>query len=866
MGRDDMVRRRFTGGLIAIAMAAASLAIPAANANEVEALASPLDLTAPAAPAPISMGCADGQVDLNHADLALLQTLPTPSGGGTLSAPVARSIMEGRPYLQPHDLRAPAVKGVTDNHVDRWQADDLVCVTPIFTEAADGTQAPVAPNVCTDGQDDINDADSQSRFADLFGRPTGARLVEGQPYPSVVNALRSAGVGPGQIKKYSEHLCATPYPILFEGVNWAFATRRDGIATTTTGGFGDYTLIVPEGVVTGDGAWTSVHEVDAPANAMIGITDYDLNLPAVDAHIHGYWDGQVGLALPPDSIDVGDGNDDAWGYAVIHLSDVSGLTMHGGSAVATADDGRLVTALTDLSISFDIRLPLKWIADGVVNLVQHAEQVLRAVLGVGSPNLQCSPDLTGQTLPGGEVFTVGSDMFGYNIGNLTPRVQHCVTRHDSTDEIDVKFGNNRGVVMPVLPHPTVDMHDLDNYGNPLWWLSNSAFNQVTDVRLLAPGSAITGRLDGVYSGHFNFATSPGDVFYPTFLYWVTEEVGGAIPIPDRLINLLYPLSSCTSKILTRAYSSVTGDAQAAAAFWANVSDAFQCSLSELDTLIDGDEMSFVQRWIGNPTVGHVEDWGVIREAIQRINWVMIIAKYSVVTVDMFDVVGTNGRVDMSWRPPAPDGPDEDASGRAIYEDCVTKTFSYDTGWTVTVDEICQDLHHGTYNGGTTPPDGDPAEPAVDAFADKDGSITQLRMYNLLRRDANGVLSLILLEGGQLIAHPISPGDEWDFKQDWPEDEWRSAEFTGLVDGYGPQAVNDPLLLRNYLNGDGGNWLLRQPDGFAWYIDGDGIRHPLGHDASAQQAISNKNLTLDPAQYANDICPYRTPGQTGIIVC
>lgn len=230
---------------------------------------------------------------------------------------------------------------------------------------------------------------------------------------------------------------------------------------------------------------------------------------------------------------------------------------------------------------------------------------------------------------------------------------------------------------------------------------------------------------------------------------------------------------------------------------------------------------------------------------------------------MFDVSLANGDVSMRWKPSAPADPATDNKGRAVVDGCVTKSFSYDTGWTVNVDQTCQDLAYGDYSSvGTTPP---PVSDPQNAFDDWNGHIDSNRLYNVLEREASGTLYLVLLENGKLIAHPITKSDEAAFKADWPEHEWVSQQFPTLIDGIGSAAVNDPLKLREYTEGRGGNWLLRQSDGTAWYIDGNGARHWLKTVAD-QQAVSQYVLTLDPAQWAHDVCPYHLNGATGLQVC
>jgi hypothetical protein len=812
------------------------------------------------------MHCDTGQVDLNHATAAQLRTLPTPDGS-KLSASAAANIIDARPYLQPTDLRAPAVNGVTDNHVAIWIIRHLVCVTPVFVTAADSTQVPVAPDICsTASQADLNDATQRGRFVTLFGGPTADRLVAGMPYPSIDNALRRAGVGPGGLKKYAGKLCVTPYPIRFAGVDWAFATPEDGIADTTPGDFGSYTLTVPAGTTDGNGAWASVEEVPSPLAADAGIDYFTLDLPAVDAHIHGGWHGPVGVTGPPDPSDLGGGYVDT----VFHYSDVTGPMMYANDGIAVGDDGRLTVATTDLSVLTWFKTTAKWVAGVVQAALTHAEAVLRASLGVGGAGPTCNPDYTDGHIPDGGQMDVLSDMFGTGIDFL-PRLGHCITDAVAANVApEVKFTDNRGIVYVVTNHSSTKIDDVAPSGGLLWSSLGSAYNAMASNSslpvLLGPGAEMDAHPKS-YVGSYKISTDQLTNLAATGLYWALDEIGALIPEP--VIALFVNKSECGVRLLSSVLDGLSPGADVLEAIFKNTSALFDCIVTSLDA----NPPTMFTDWLGN-----FGDTGILLDRLKHAVAVLKVAKYSIVAKDFLDQTqaGLTGVVLMKWKPPTPPDPTTDDKGRPVLHQCVTKTFSYDTGWTVTVSMVCQDLAYGDFStiGGGSQPPCDPNATPQNAWNGWNGQIRSCRLYNVLLRNGVGVLHFVTLDDGELVAHPIAAGDEPAFKQDWPEAEWRSAEFDSMVDRIGSPAVNDPLVLRPFLEGRGGNWLLRQSDGRAWYIDGNGVRYDLGHDAASQEAIARLVtsdggigvLTFDPAQYASDICPYRVTGSTGITVC
>lgn len=854
------------GFVLVISMISALLASSDPAAAAEEAPLDPTSLEAPEAPEAIVMDCLPGQINVNDPDPEVFAGLLTPDGS-SLDKPVRARLVSGQPYLQPSDIIATS--GIWQDHYAIWEAEGSLCAEP-------PTLPPPAPDVCVDDQVDINDAENYEQFADLFGEPTADRLVAGLPYPTVWNGLRTAGVGPGGIKKHQDSLCATPWPIIHDGTTWGWADD-EGIDLTATGVFGDYSLVVPANTV-GTPTWSRVAEnIDPVVNEELDEFDLSVDVPSADAHIYGEWDGPVALHLPSDPTDLEiPGTDDQYfDIAVHHAAD--GMEVFLQRDIAYDDDGRVTIALDDLSIVDVIKTAARWAKSSAATL----EQTWRNSMGLGT-NVSCSPDLTGQSiLPDGTEFSVASDMFNDRL--LTPPLRHCVTDGGTGlgggYPVQVTMGNNRGGVIQITSANGISISDYYSLSSiPDMILTATSGG----TPMIPPGSTFTAEPTW-YSGSFSADMNTPRALGSTFLYYIIDEVAGLIPhsMASVLLGILYVAPNCLASLDSAVQSaSASADvATVAGAIGSAVITSFNCAFSYLETVIgDPNAVHLLANLLAytyydgsSPTIADIEFtsqlYDAVKERLKRALLALKIAKYVTVAVDVLATIGLNDDVVMQYKPPAPPLPEVDSEGRAIVPRCVSQYFSYSTGWSTYVDDLCQDFAHGDYETGPTPPGGSDA-PIVNARDDWNGEITSLRMYNVLRRDADGILHLILLESGELVAHPISSGDEWSFKQDWPEDEWRSDEFESLIDRRGDQAVNDPLYLRDFTYGRGGNWLLRQADGTAWYINGDGIRVWLETYAD-QEAVSNNVLTYHPAQFANDICWYYTSAELergGIKVC
>jgi hypothetical protein len=826
-----------------------------ASASDDLANVDPAALVAPAAPAPVVMNCLAGQTDLNHATLAQLQQLPTPDGS-VLSSSVASNIVSGRPYLQPTDLRAPAVNGVTDNHVALWRKRGLVCTLPIFVNASDGTAVPVAPDVCTSpSQADLNDSQQRAKFAALFGDPTATRIVAGAPYPSVVNALRRAGVGPGGLKQSAGKVCVTPYPIESAGIDWAFAKPGTGVAVTAQGHFGAYTLIVPAGAATGTGEWASVTETAAQISQQAGISSFTLDTPTVNGHIHGDFTGPVGVTLPPDPADVGQGAGDI----AIHYSSVSGPMVHMGDAVAHTPDGRLSIAVDDLSLVSSLHVLIDaWdVVRRLMPLQEASEYLVRTLLGAGGTTSSCDPDYTGQTLAAGEKLDMDSELFSALPGQFSVPMTHCATRLPGATKLDGEFGNNRGTVMGVDAYQSVGIDDISSEGGLLTTIATNLWNGWAidnDRRLiLNPGSKLHAH-PNLWQGSFKIDTGLDYTLPPTILYLITENLSTFLP---PALGALLDEGDCLFNAV-KGVTSLGWNAGLPIEVTDMVKDAIGCLAGWVK---EHGATGLATLWFGpDVTVGQAMDTSVLARRLGRIALWLKIGQAALAATDALSLAAYDGTVNLRWRAPEPSNPTDD-NGRALVSWCFTKTFSYDAGWVFRIDQTCQDIAYGDYSSVSGPGPACSAEsPLENAFDDWDGAVHSCRLYNVLLRSSAGVLHLVKLEDGKLVAHPIAKDDEASFKEDWPEWEWRSNEFSSSVDAIGDPAVNDPLVLRDFTHGRGGNWLLRQSDGQAWWVDGNGNRTALGHDATAQQAVAKSVLTLDPAQWAGDICPYNDPNQ------
>jgi hypothetical protein len=300
-------------------VAAATIAALTVQAGPADASTVVVLPTVPAQQPPLTMSCASGQVDINHASLASLQTLPAISG------PTAQRIVAARPHDRIQDLLA--VPGVGPGTLAVIQASGKACSTPL-------TFPPPAADVCTKaGQTDTNDPASHDALAALFGRPIADRVVATQPFPDLNHVLTvlTAGAGAGKVSKYRSQLCLTPEPKIYNGVEYAWIYKA-------TGGRLDYagaSLVVPTNVLvdsTGDWATITPEKVDPVISG-----------PTFDFTVGGTpWTNgtkQVYVVLPPDKYVPGP---DAGTFVptLVHGSGTDQEELF-GNGVAIQSDGRV---------------------------------------------------------------------------------------------------------------------------------------------------------------------------------------------------------------------------------------------------------------------------------------------------------------------------------------------------------------------------------------------------------------------------------------------------------------------------------------------------------------------------------------------
>lgn len=720
---------------------------------------------------------------------------------------------------------------------------------------------PVTPDVCTtSAQADLNDAAQLAKFRALFGGPTADRIVAGQPYPSVNNALRRAGVGPGGLKQHAGKVCATPYPVRHNGIDWGFATPEDGIAVTGHGGFGTYTITVPADTTTGNGAWTSVSEAKARIAENAGISEFTIDSPTANGHIHGAFTGPVGITLPADPTDLGPGTGDI----VIHYSSVTEPMVHIGDGISARDDGRLTIAVNDLSLVSSLRIVMQgWdLLRRILPMQEATESMVRSLLSTGGPSEACDPDYTDRTLAAGEKLELESELFDALPGQHSDPLTHCATRHPGgSARMDGLFGNNRGAVMPIIGYGDVTVDEITTSGGLLASAFVGLWNDWAHATgrklLLPPGGSVRAHPD-VRVGSFEIGTDFLHTLPTSTLFLVLENLSTFLPADLRV---LVEQGDCMLALGRGANDLAQWNSQ-------TLVSLFNLARGMLDCVADYVEENGVtgvaRLWFGDSvTVGQASR---LYDRLKRLVVWLKIGQVLQTAQDAISLAAYDGTVTMRWREPEPPDPTVDDNGRPLLARCWTKSFSYDYGWFISIDQRCQDLAYGDYSTVGNPPTCSAQDVPQDAWNDWNGAVESCRLYNVLLRNAEGVLHLVLLESGGLVAHPIAPSNEDDFKADWPEWEWRANEFNNSVDSIGSPAVNDPLRLRNFTNGRGGNWLLREADGTAWWVDGDGQRTRLS-SFDNQQQVARSVLTLEPAQWENDVCPYQDANQPPVIkVC
>ena len=450
------MRRLIGTGVVGVVLCLSSVA----HAADPPAPGAPV---VPAETGPVTfMECADSATDINHSSA---QTLATRLG---LPLPVAGRIVEQRPYLHVRELGA--VAGIGPPKLAQILANGRACATPY-------SLPPPAPNPCSaDDQVDLNDPADRAQAAAVFGRPTADRIYGSEygPYLAVANATRVPGVGAGHLRQLGNRVCAEPTPVEHAGVRWTFVDGLGGEGELLVGPR-RYALTVPPGVIgSATGSWTSIDEVDDP---------YHLGAPAADFHIHGAWDGYVHLTLPPDTA-VGDEPPEGWTDVVVHMNagatDLADADVHTGPNVATNPDGSSTVAVDDLSISFDIRTPVRWVATEIVKGRQLVDRLWRGIFESGAPRPTCHPDISDSQFELERVFDDGRVIgtAGEHVDRLwpSPTVWYCVQEQPGDTE-RWRLAINRLVAFDVHESQSADVVSVGTAGGIFAALGYLGYNR-----------------------------------------------------------------------------------------------------------------------------------------------------------------------------------------------------------------------------------------------------------------------------------------------------------------------------------------------------------------------------------------------------
>ena len=797
---------RFTAIGVTLLTALSLLAAPALS-QEPPDPTDPASISAPPSPEPVLMGCVDGQVDVNGSvsDLANLDK----ADGGSLSRPVRQRIVDGQPYLQPSDLLA--VSGVTSNDVAAWAAADLVCATPPLVVGPDGSSVPdYLGDVCpADGSRvDVNDPSSRRALQAMFGRPTGDRIVDGQPYPHVTNALRVAGFGPGRDKKHADELCATPYPIAFDGTDWAWLSPAGG----TVNGPDGAALVVPAGTVTGTGLWGSVT-----------LTDVDdlRGGPMFDMHVHGPWAGDgrlVKVVLPADSY--AQEAPAGWEPTVVHYDNPDDPEVHFGTAVE-ATGTTVAAAVTSLSELRAIQQPSANLAFTVV-IVPNTKLLEDSIPGYGAaPShtadaAQCSPDATAVDRDVAGVEASPDRLLSSSVG-LRPNAATCLQGTPSAESMTSRTTNTSGLAY------TYRTNFYSNVGS---------------------------RASVTY-------TPQANLFMEAWLRVANRNAGddryGVVAGPGTVMDMRIPVTTGTGN--TRVEVDYNEGATMSMAILARLS-AFE-ELGALPGFVEcltGDGVSF----------GRVLQCAeTASETLSDDNPLKRKLKGLVRAVNVFDVsrqlyesvaaaLGrTEGTVYIYFR--AEDPPTEDARGRAVLSACLVRTGAY-----YAVDGECQDRFYA--NGGGAPGGGSNPTGGLDGTIVTDSGPLVLHSV--------GTATRYLSYDGRLAEGIVeSDGEYGCFAARFLLRDW--LPYDKVVDYHTQETVHDgcpeDIAVLPPLTANATNWILREANGTAWLIDGQS-RIRWIPDGQVYRCLAQRFYVRDHVDYGAQIAQFESDNYAGDATC
>jgi Helix-hairpin-helix motif len=740
----------------------------------------------------LTMACAPGQVDLNHASLAALQTLPD------VPLPVAQRVVAQRPHDRVVDLLT--VAGIGPDTLNAIVATGKACSTPL-------TLPPPATNVCVTGQIDVNNPASQTALASLFGGPTAQRIVAALPFPDLNHAevVLAAGAGPGKVSKYASKLCLTPEPKIFAGVNYSYVYPGSGGRDDYQG----FSLVVPSGVRTAaHGQWVTITPKSTPPASNPSAPAW----PSADFAVAGapWVDGtkQVYVTEPTDPVLTEMGADGQ--PILVHWNDdsrTSGEEIEGPNLLVNSTANTVTAAVTHLSPIDSLSRLVQWPIEAIGNLAADAR--------FPAPDCETAWDLDSATgdwwRDGGRVHL---DSASLNLpGGIVPftgyLLKHCVETGDNSTNATLRLKNNTRTMMSLTSFDgsSPSLGNVNIGGDLLSLAVAKAAEAVAGHPWAYPGGEVTAT---VPRASFNAVQMRPNVALTAVWFAMNQS-----PIED-VVKLVTgsPLAASISKQIQDVSDCVlsgVGVAKLATSYdstsVANLSDTLRSVISKCitpqlfwDALAAGVKSGAVSGSLANAVSSKLDE--LSRYAV----WARV-SQWTFTGLDsLYGAAGgaSAGVIGISYYAPKPD---HDSLGRTVQDQCL-KPDATGYGWKI--DMACQDSYYSI-------------------SSNPGGGVTQYNLPNglILRDPSNGAAEFYNKDARTITS--IDDGGTYlclakHYAVDWNPSYPAYGGSTIIVSPsmscdnsipdtrpFAPQ--NDPIAPFPNQNYN----ILRQPDGTAWLL-------------------------------------------------
>lgn len=740
------------------------------------------------------MDCEAEQVDLNHASLEQLMTLPD------VSRPVAERLIESRPHDRVADLEV--VPGIGPEKAVQIRESGLACSTPL-------TLPPPADDACTERRIDLNNENSRSAVAEIFGGPTADRVVEARPFPDVDHALvtLARGVGPGKARKHADALCVTPVPKISGGVNYSWAYSETGGRADHEG----YSLVAPPGVLDDPiGQWLKIDPLPTPSSDLPGSA-----WPSADFHIFGSWvgDGDEVFVTSP----AGDYEDDLpgtdWVPILLHYDDASKATgeVLSGDRIHIDPASRAVTGhVSDLS-------PIDWAVAKANWLIEPTYGVLFGVKfpapGCGSASWTEVPNTNKWTHDGANLFLQGArlDLPGNEVPFGGFPIKHCVGRADGGSARTV-LRNATGTVMKleVLTGDGTISAGPQPFVSPIPEVFDPIASAVSSIDTgddvyLSPGG------DGgvtVAAGYQVRVDMTSDPLRSHLLLWADQAFGWSLDELAKIPGLNRYVTELTRSISVCAYNqarAVVGGSSSPVTIAREMLFAIEGCINNPAIY----EEVVRRATAAGATAAQLQTAYGILDGLRDLKRVLSIGGFVYRSAEPLAYVGSSP-IRLSHQEAKPQ---LDSKQRPIRDACVQPSAD---GLRWIIDEECQDAY---YRPATQPPPGSkrPDSTLPDAIILRDGNENRLYYYPPKGEPPPPGENFPITTGGLYLCLAKHYAVDWNYD---PIVYRRSTIFVT------PPTCDDGLrdnrpLTRGELAQSA--YLLREPNGRVWVVSSDGSR-------------------------------------------